>query len=157
MTKLSTFPSTLHSFRRTTNRPFSTWRSIVLTTQALLVHDSLASKVATNKITSNRTLAQVRPEPLSELWFTASFPAKSDIEYTDGHLSSVSLSEKSGSGKDHKPLDERTLKLGKSASFSILQPYLVSDRKSLLPTNKETSSAHSVAITSNHLYYTITE
>lgn len=68
---------------------------------------------------SSRTLAQVRSEPFSELWFTATaparLPAKSDgLLQVDGHI------QGNGSpGGDHKPPDERTLKLGQSRRPSL--------------------------------------
>lgn len=74
-----------------------------------------------------RSLAQVRSEPLSELWFTAAFPAKlqyaaknpdSDIAADEPILQSIedALPHTGGPGsnKDHKSPDERTIKLGKT-------------------------------------------
>ena len=66
-----------------------------------------------------RSLAQVRSEPFSELWFTAATPvdaasgARADLD-----LGSIIRTEAVNGGPsprgDHKPSDERTLKLGQS-------------------------------------------
>jgi len=89
------------------------WRSLVLHTHRLLVRRSPASFRQT---LFRRTLAQVRPEPWSELWFTASLPGRSPAD---------ELLRQAGSGNDHKPPDERTIKLGKSTSTScyVLRVY----------------------------------
>jgi hypothetical protein len=66
-----------------------------------------------------RSLAQVRQEPFSELWFTPSRPARSPVDDLLGN------NGRSGSSGDHKPPDERTLKLGKSLTSSKLSHYPV--------------------------------
>lgn len=66
-----------------------------------------------------RSLAQVRSEPFSELWFTAAVPADaarrppSDLE-GGPFVRSESINGGPSNGRDHKPPDERTLKLGQS-------------------------------------------
>ncbi|KAK5050067.1 hypothetical protein LTR84_004187 [Exophiala bonariae] len=69
------------------------------------------------QVLSKRYLAQVRPEPLSELWFTSSSP-RSGPE--DELLGSSPL--RSGGAEDHQPPDERLIKLGKT--LRILSPLL---------------------------------
>ncbi len=58
----------------------------------------------------SRSLAQVRQEPFSDLWFTPSRPARSPADDLLGN------NGRPGSG-DHRPPDERTLKLGKSLLY----------------------------------------
>jgi hypothetical protein len=65
---------------------------------------------ALRQISPKRYLAQVRPEPISEVWFTASFPRSGPA---DELLGSSSSGGPNGPD-DHKPPDERLLKLGKS-------------------------------------------
>lgn len=66
-----------------------------------------------------RSLAQVRSEPFSELWFTAAVPATaarrppSDLQ-CGPFVRSESIHGGPSNGGDHKPPDERTLKLGQS-------------------------------------------
>jgi len=68
---------------------------------------------------SIRSLAQVRSEPLSELWFTAAVPANaarrppSDLD-CGPFVRSESINGGPSNRGDHKPPDERTLKLGQS-------------------------------------------
>ncbi|MBA7492593.1 hypothetical protein ES702_03143 [subsurface metagenome] len=65
----------------------------------------------------SRTLAQVRSEPFSELWFTATAPARISKIPTDGSLVRTDGIQGNGMpGGDHKPPDERTVKLGQSTS-----------------------------------------
>lgn len=68
-----------------------------------------------------RTLAQVRSESLSELWFTAAVPAgstpRTQAQQELGAGPFVRLDGINGGGLpggDQKPPDERTMKLGKS-------------------------------------------
>ena len=66
-----------------------------------------------------RTLAQVRAEPFSELWFTAAVPvnaapgARGDLD-TGPFVRSAGIDGGPPTGGDHKQPDERTLKLGQS-------------------------------------------
>lgn len=60
-------------------------------------------------VLSKRHLAQVRPEPISELWFTASSPRVGPADELLGKPPSGG-----NGGQDHKPPDQRLLKLGKS-------------------------------------------
>lgn len=64
---------------------------------------------STRQVLPKRHLAQVRPEPLSELWFTSSSPRSSP----EDELLGSSTLRPTGS-QDHKPPDERLIKLGKS-------------------------------------------
>jgi hypothetical protein len=61
------------------------------------------------QVLSRRHLAQVRPEPISELWFTSSFPRTGPEDELLG-----SSTSRPGGAQDHKPPDERLIKLGKS-------------------------------------------
>jgi len=84
---------------------------------------------------SSRTLAQVRSEPFSELWFTAAVPTNATNNSRD-ELVDTPFVRSEGSpagglpnnGNDHKPPDERTLKLGKSKSIQQLDE-LLTDRQ----------------------------
>ena len=63
---------------------------------------SLPSKV------SSRSLAQTRLESFSEVWFTSASPSRSPAD-------DLLNLEVGGNGQnDHKPPDERTIRLGKS-------------------------------------------
>ena len=62
---------------------------------------------------TRRSLAQVRHDPVSEVWFTPSIPA---ISPADGPLATHG-------SRDHKPPDEKRLKLGKSTHpLNLLSP-----------------------------------
>ena len=82
------------------------WKNFLLNPQRIIVKDTPI--LFSRQILPARGLAQVRPEPLSELWFTPSSPVRSPADDLPGG------SPQGGNGKDHKPPDERTLKLGKS-------------------------------------------
>lgn len=75
-----------------------------------------------------RTLAQVRLEPFGELWFTSYVPHRSPA---DDVLNPQSSSPTGAPNNDHKPPDERTIKLGKT--LRILSPLLPDILKSPLP------------------------
>lgn len=64
---------------------------------------------STRQVLPKRHLAQVRSEPLSELWFTSSSPSSSP----EDELLGSSTLRPTGS-QDHKPPDESLIKLGKS-------------------------------------------
>ncbi|KAL8848531.1 MAG: hypothetical protein Q9198_011186, partial [Flavoplaca austrocitrina] len=72
-----------------------------------------------------RSLAQVRSEPLSELWFTAAVPVNgarrpaSDLD-CGSFVRSESINGGPSNRGDHKPPDERTLKLGQSVATEAL-------------------------------------
>lgn len=83
--------------------PLLRWKSIILHTHRLLVRGA-----ELRQILPTRNLAQVRPEPLSELWFTSSSPRRTPA---DELLGTGTAGQR---GADHKPPDERTLKLGES-------------------------------------------
>ena len=92
-------------------RPFSNplarslrWKSFANNTHRFVVRSRRPSSI--QPAIPSRSLAQVRLEPFSEVWFTASWPAKSLAD---------DLLGPQGEGHDHKPPDERTLRLGKSA------------------------------------------
>lgn len=73
--------------------------------------------------TSSRTLAQVRSEPFSELWFTAASPTRLGARTPAEEI--LRSNEGNGTpGGDHKPPDERTVKLGQSKRFRILKTSL---------------------------------
>ena len=69
-----------------------------------------------------RTLAQVRSEPFSELWFTAAAPVsaapgpRGELD-SDPFVRSEGVGGGPSTGGDHKQPDERTLKLGQSMAF----------------------------------------
>jgi hypothetical protein len=82
---------------------FFRWKSFVLNTHRLVLR---APPVAIlQQFLPSRHLAQVRTEPLSEVWFTPSSPSRSPADVLLGSP---------GNGMDCKPPDERTLRLGKS-------------------------------------------
>ena len=60
------------------------------------------------QVLPRRSLAQVRPEPISEIWFTSSYPRSSSQDDLLGNAS------RPGDVQDNKPPDERLIKLGKS-------------------------------------------
>jgi hypothetical protein len=102
---------TLGSMRKlpapTTTTAVLTGRGFVLnTTRQLLEHEPV---LALRPLFPSRSLAQVRQEPLSEFWFTPSSPARSPADDLLGNNAGP------GTSGDHKPPDERTLKLGKSS------------------------------------------
>ena len=76
------------------------------------------------QILSKRHLAQVRPEPISEAWFTSSSPRAGPA---DDLLGSTNTPSEKGND-DHKPPDERLIKLGKSIHTHLL-PWAKLDRK----------------------------
>lgn len=83
-----------------------------------------------------RTLAQVRTEPFSELWFTAAVPLNAGPSTSIGRdLDSLVRSEGSNGGRlpggDHKPPDERTIKLGQT--LRTLSPLLPNILTTQLP------------------------
>ncbi|KAI1615355.1 chromosome transmission fidelity protein 4 [Exophiala viscosa] len=67
------------------------------------------------QILPRRYLAQVRPEPVSELWFTAASPRLGPADELLGRSTP-------GNNEDHKPPDQRLLKLGKT--LRTLSPLL---------------------------------
>lgn len=83
------------------------WKSFVVNTHRLIAQ--APPTAALQQFLPARHLAQVRTDPLSELWFTPSSPGKSPAD---------DLLGSQGSGCDHKPPDERTLRLGKSEQYS---------------------------------------
>ncbi len=89
----------------TATSSFLRWKSFVIGAHRLIVRGP--------RITSflpSRSLAQVRSEPFSELWFTPSSPGRTPADDLLGFP---------GNGHDHKPPDERTVRLGKSMSRPI--------------------------------------
>ncbi len=88
------------------------WRPPIPFTNRLLVVEDLCQ----TQHPPRRYLAQVRPEPLGELWFTSSSPRRSPA---DDILNPQGPSPPNG---HHKPPDERTLKLGKT--LRTLSPLL---------------------------------
>ncbi|KIV92698.1 hypothetical protein PV10_03970 [Exophiala mesophila] len=88
---------------------------------------SASSNIYPRQVLTKRHLAQVRPEPISELWFTSSSPrlgpADDLLGNTEGPV---------GNGNnDHKPPDERLIKLGKT--LRTLSPLLPNILTSPLP------------------------
>jgi hypothetical protein len=95
----------------TPNASFLRWKSLIIHTHRLLV----APTPALRQLPQIRNLAQVRSEPFSELRFTPSPPARG--------LADELLNPSGGparDGRDHKPPDERILKLGKSECSAVL-------------------------------------
>lgn len=86
---------------------FLRWKSLIIHTHSLIV----APTPALRQLPQSRNLAQVRSEPFSELWFTPSSPGRGPADEL--------LGPPAGNGSDHKPPDERTLKLGKSELAAI--------------------------------------
>ena len=116
-------------------------RSFVLNTnlnRQLFEHEPA---LALRTLLPSRALAQVRQEPWSELWFTPSRPARSPADDLLGD------SGRPGSNGDHKPPDERSLKLGKSgfcpASLGSLSLILYSSPHPLSAATKYPYSAPS--------------
>ena len=95
------------------HRLLQQWRSPTPLTHRLLNLEDLPTPRAQGS--SRRTLAQVRPEPIGELWFTSSAPSRSPAD-------DILNSQPPCPPKDHKPPDERTLKLGKT--LRTLSPLL---------------------------------
>jgi hypothetical protein len=89
----------------TPNASFLRWKSLIIHTHRLLV----APTPALRQLPQTRSLAQVRSELFSDLWFTPSSPARGPAD----ELLNPSGGP-AGDGGDHKPPDERILKLGKS-------------------------------------------
>ncbi|OAG45132.1 hypothetical protein AYO21_00480 [Fonsecaea monophora] len=67
------------------------------------------------QVLPKRHLAQVRPEPISEVWFTSASPRFGPDDDLLG-------SPAPGNSNDHKPPDERLIRLGKT--LRILSPLL---------------------------------
>ena len=86
---------------------FFRWKSFVVNTHRLLAEGP--PTVALQQFLPARHLAQVRTDPLLGVWFTPSSPSKSPAD---------DLLGSPGHGCDHKPPDERTLRLGKSEQYS---------------------------------------
>lgn len=84
---------------------FLRWKSLVVNTHRLFPKRSPITNQ--QQLLLSRSLAQVRPEPPLEVWFTPSTPWRSPAD---------DLLGSPGNGKDHKPPDERTLRLGKSTA-----------------------------------------
>jgi hypothetical protein len=82
---------------------FFRWKSFVVNTHRLIVRGPHIP--ALQQLLPSRHLAQVRTEPLSEVWFTPASPRRSPADDLLGYP---------GNGSDHKPPDDRILKLGKS-------------------------------------------
>lgn len=73
-----------------------------------------AGSTSLRQVLPRRYLAQVRPEPISELWFTAASPNLGPAD----ELLGPSTPGNNGD-EDHKPPDPRLLKLGKSTFFGL--------------------------------------
>jgi hypothetical protein len=101
----------------TPNTSFLRWKSFLVHTHRLLV----APVPALRQRPQSRSLAQVRPEPFSELWFTPSSPSRGPADELLGPSTGPATD-----GSDHKPPDERILKLGKS-ECATLPPNLLTD------------------------------
>ena len=86
---------------------FFRWKSFVINTHRLIAKGPPSA--ALQQFLPARHLAQVRTDPLLEVWFTPSSPSKSPAD---------DLLGSPGNGCDHKPPDERTLRLGKSEQYS---------------------------------------
>lgn len=95
---------------------------------------------------SVRSLAQVRSEPLSELWFTAAVPATGTVQTQAQHdhnigplVRSDGIQIGSSPSGDRKSPDERTIRLGKSQYRSRLLPIVltVGSATNTLPTPTE--------------------
>lgn len=82
---------------------FFRWKSFVLNTHRFVLRTPPVAIL--QQFLPSRHLAQVRTEPLSEVWFTPSSPRRSPADDLLGFP---------GNGSDYKPPDERTLRLGKS-------------------------------------------
>ncbi|KIW92924.1 uncharacterized protein Z519_06773 [Cladophialophora bantiana CBS 173.52] len=97
--------------------PASRWASIHPNqVQLLRRHKSTASGGGSlRQVLPKRHLAQVRPEPISEVWFTAASPRF-------GPENDLLSPPASGNSSDHKPPDERLIRLGKT--LRILSPLL---------------------------------
>ncbi|KAL2393936.1 hypothetical protein ABEF93_000736 [Exophiala dermatitidis] len=70
------------------------------------------------QVLSKRHLAQVRPEPISEVWFTSSCPKPSPAD----DLLGPSTPGNNKGAQDHQPPDERLVRLGKT--LRTLSPLL---------------------------------
>lgn len=102
---------------------------------------------------SSRTLAQVRSEPFSELWFTAAAPARVSAKTTsaDGLLYLDGQIQGNGvPGGDHKPPDERTVKLGQSMKFRIVRD-IANVRSSTHTITSPTEHSHHSIAARNHI------
>jgi hypothetical protein len=67
------------------------------------------------QVVPKRHLAHVRPEPISEVWFTSSSPRTGPAD----DLLGSNLPGRNGTD-DHKPPDERLVKLGKSKDLCTI-------------------------------------
>ena len=138
---------TLGSMRklRTPNAPSSllSGRSFVLNThRQLFEHEPTLSLQA---LLPSRSLAQVRQEPFSDLWFTPSRPARSPADDLLGN------NGRPGNG-DHRPPDERTLKLGKSLLYlSFLQRLPLTMCSPPHPLSSPTKHSHPTSSTEHPL------
>lgn len=105
---------------RTSSLSQLSWRrSIPLGSTHLITHRDTNSP-PTSSI-PRRTLAQVRPEPLGELWFTSSAP------HHCPHILLSTTSRPNPNQTDHKPPSKRTLLLGKTLrTLSPLLPNILS-------------------------------
>ncbi|EXJ61014.1 hypothetical protein A1O7_05167 [Cladophialophora yegresii CBS 114405] len=78
------------------------------------------------QVLPRRNLAQVRPDPISEVWFTAASPRYGPADELLGP-------PRPGGNDDHKPPDERLIKLGKT--LRTLSPLLPNILTTPLPTS----------------------
>lgn len=115
---------------------FFRWKSFVVNSHRLIAQ--APPTAALQQFLPARHLAQVRTDPLSELWFTPSSPRKSPAD---------DLLGSQGNGCDHKPPDERTLRLGKSEQYSLVA---IPIRAVLSPYH---SITHALAFTAEHSNY----
>ncbi|KIW28962.1 uncharacterized protein PV07_04813 [Cladophialophora immunda] len=98
--------------------PASRWASSYPNqAQLLRRHRSTASGGASlRQVLPKRHLAQVRPEPISEVWFTSTSPRTGPEDDLLGPPTP------GNNNNDHKPPDERLIRLGKT--LRILSPLL---------------------------------
>lgn len=114
------------------------WKSFVFDTRCLIVESGQFPIL--HQTLPSRHLAQVRAEPASELWFNPSIPLRSPAD---------DLLGTPGDGKDHKPPDERTLKLGKSEPIHLLS--------STGSTDKCYSTTHPFSPPTEHSHHAFTD
>ncbi|EXJ91502.1 hypothetical protein A1O3_00050 [Capronia epimyces CBS 606.96] len=95
--------------------------------RACVLHRSRSTTAASQpfrQVFPKRHLAQVRPEPISEVWFTASSPRISPAD----ELLGPQTPGNGGGAQDHQPPDERLLKLGKTLrTLSPLLPNILTN------------------------------